>query len=98
MQAGALVVAGPLGVPTQSLSAATLRSQRSLFFDLKEFRAEIVLAVLKMIFNFFLGPPLRRGVPGEGPDCHFPKEIVGFGPIPARILKFFNFYFGLKLS
>ncbi len=39
------------------------------------------LAVLNMIFNFFLGP----GVPGEGPDCHFPKEIIGFGPIPARI-------------
>ena len=29
------------------------------------------LAVLKMIFIFVLGPPLPRGVPGEGPDCHF---------------------------
>ncbi len=28
---------------------------------------------------------LARGVPGEGPDCHFPKEIIGFGPIPTRI-------------
>ncbi len=26
--------------------------------------------------------------PGEGPDCHFLKEIGGFGPIPARILGF----------
>ncbi len=38
------------------------------------------------------------GVPGEGPDCHFPKEIVGFGPIPARNPGSFNFYFGLKHS
>ncbi len=30
---------------------------------------------------------MARGVPGEGPDCHGPKEIVGFVPIPARILK-----------
>ncbi len=30
-----------------------------------------------MFFFFFLGPPLPRGVPGEGPDCHFPKEIIG---------------------
>ncbi len=21
----------------------------------------------------------------EGPDCHFPPEIDGFGPIPAQI-------------
>ncbi len=30
--------------------------------------------VLKTIFNFVLGPP-PQGVPGEGPDCHFPTEI-----------------------
>ncbi len=46
-----------------------------------------VLTVL-MILNFVLGPPLPRGVPGEGPDCHCLKEIVGFGPIPARIRGF----------
>ncbi len=28
----------------------------------------LFLDVLKMIFNFVLGPPLPRGVPGEGPD------------------------------
>ncbi len=43
------------------------------------------LAVLSMIFDFYSCPPLPRGVPGEGPDCHSPQEIGGFGPIPARI-------------
>ncbi len=43
------------------------------------------LAVLEIIFNFILGPPLPRGVPGEGPDCNCSREIVGVGPIPARI-------------
>ncbi len=52
--------------------------------------------VPKMIFNFYIGLPLPRGVPGEGPDCHFPSDIVGFGAIPARILEIFNFHFGLK--
>jgi hypothetical protein len=36
-------------------------------------------------FFLFLAPPLPRGVPGDGQDCHFPKDIAGFGPIPARI-------------
>ncbi len=45
----------------------------------------IVLAVL-IVFLFL---SLARGVPGEGPHCNFPKEIVGFGTIPARILGFF---------
>ncbi len=35
------------------------------------------LAVLKNIFDFILGPPSHGGVPGQGPDCHFPKEIRG---------------------
>ncbi len=48
----------------------------------------LILEVRKMIFNFCLGPPIPRGVPGEGPDCHFPKELVGVGPIPARIRGF----------
>ncbi len=42
--------------------------------------------MLKPIFNLDLAPPSPRGVPGEGPGCQFPKEIDGFGPIPARIL------------
>ncbi len=29
--------------------------------------------------------PLSPGDPGEGPDCHFPKEFGGFVPIPVRI-------------
>ncbi len=32
------------------------------------------------------------------PDCHFPKEIAGFGPISARNLDFFHFYFGLSTA
>ncbi len=45
-------------------------------------------------------PPLFPGGPGEGPDCHVPKEIVGCGPIPARIREqvYFVFHFGLKRS
>ncbi len=47
-------------------------------------------------FLFFVFPPhLPRGVPGEGPDCHVPKEIVGFGPIPARIRGFLIFILAL---
>ncbi len=43
-------------------------------------------AVLKNVFNFDLGSPFPRGIPGEGPHCHFPKEgTKGFGPILARI-------------
>ncbi len=36
--------------------------------------------MFKDAFYFALVSPL----PG-GPDCHLPKEIIGFGPIPARI-------------
>ena len=54
------------------------------------------LDVLKMVFIFFLGPPSPGGVPGEGLDCHFPKAIVGFGPIPARILEFLIFILALS--
>ncbi len=39
-----------------------------------------------------------RGVPGEGPDCHSPKEIVGFGPIPARIRGFKTFMSALSTA
>ncbi len=42
--------------------------------------AKLILDVLN-VFNFCSWPPLPRGVPGEGPDCHFLKEIVGVGPI-----------------
>ena len=46
--------------------------------------------------------PARRapGGPGEGPDCHLPKEIVGFGPIPARILgeTHYLFLFGARIG
>ncbi len=48
----------------------------------------VFLDVLQIVFIFVLGPALPRGVPGEGPECHFPKEIVGFGPLPARFRGF----------
>ncbi len=41
-------------------------------------------AVFKDAFDFALVCPPPGG-PGEGPDCHFPKEIGGFGPIPGQI-------------
>ncbi len=51
-----------------------------------------------MIVNFALGPPLPRGVPGEGPDCHFSKEIVGFGAIMARIRGLLIFILALSAA
>ncbi len=68
---------GPKAGPKPTQNLPKLKAVGSLF-----------LAVLKIIFNFVLGPPLPRGVPGEGPECHVPKEIAGVGPIPARILDF----------
>ena len=41
-------------------------------------------AVLMSTFIVFLSSLPPKG-PGEGPDCHFPKEIIDFGPISARI-------------
>ncbi len=38
-------------------------------------------AVFKDSFCFSLGPPLPRGVPGEGLDCHLPSETWVFGRI-----------------
>ncbi len=52
-----------------------------------------------LIFDF--GPLSPEGVPGEGPDCHFPEEIDGFGLLPARnrgASYIFNFHFGPKRS
>ncbi len=51
----------------------------------------IILAALKTIFNFGLGPPSPRGVRGEGPDYSFLQEIGGFGTIPARIREVMDF-------
>ncbi len=45
---------------------------------------------LKRVLFFFL-PSSLGGSRAEGPDCHFPKEVVGFGPIPARIRGFLIF-------
>ncbi len=58
------------------------------------FRETHHLAVLERFLIF----SLARGVPGEGPDCHFPKEIIGFGPIPARILKMLIFILALSTA
>ncbi len=57
------------------------------------------LAVPRNVFNFILGPPSPGGVPWEGPDCHFPKGIDDFGPIPAQIRgKFVFVIFIMALS
>ncbi len=55
--------------------------------------AKPFLAVLKAIFNFYIRPPLPRGVSGERPDCHFPEEMFVFGPLPARIQREIDFQF-----
>ena len=44
----------------------------------------LVPAVFDDAFDFVLVSPPPGGS-GEGPDCHFPLEIGGLGPIPARI-------------
>ncbi len=36
-------------------------------------------------FLFLFLSPLPVGAPGEGPDCHFPKEVASFGQMLARI-------------
>ncbi len=48
------------------------------------YRHTIPWLFLRTFLNFVLGTPPPPGGPGEGPDCHFPKESVGLGPIPAR--------------
>ena len=59
--------------------------------------ADLYLAVLRRFLICFLAT-LPRGVPGEGRDYHFPKEIGGFGPIPARILGFLIFILALSTA
>ena len=58
------------------------------------------LDVLKMVLNFVLGPPLPRGVPGEGPDCHFLRKSIVVGQFrPGSGGRYiFNLYFGPKRS
>ncbi len=78
------------------------KSQSGKYVDLTTARLNH-LAVLKIIFYFVLAPPPPPhppppGVPGEGPDCHFPKVIVGFGFIPARIRGFLIFMLSLSTA
>ncbi len=50
---------------------------------------------------FYLGPPIPRGVPGEGLDCRFPLEIWVLRPVRARdpgVYYTLNFHVGLKCS
>ncbi len=51
-------------------------------------------ALFQDSFCFFLGPPSPGGS-REGPDCHFPSEIGGGWPVPARIrgVIYFEFLF-----
>ncbi len=44
----------------------------------------LISLLFKGVFYVVLVSPPPEGS-GEGPDCHFPGEICGFGPIPARI-------------
>jgi hypothetical protein len=45
----------------------------------------VVLAVMKDSVDCCLGPGPSRGSRGEGADGQYPKQIAGFGPVPARI-------------
>ncbi len=63
-----------------ALSVSNNPASRQISF----IKVEHFLTVLKIIFNFVLAPPLPGGVPGEGPDCHVPKEIGGVWPTSAR--------------
>jgi hypothetical protein len=56
-------------------------------------------AVFKDAFYVFLVSPPRGG-PREGPNYHLPKQIEGFGLVPARIrgLYSFNCHFGPQHS
>ena len=63
------------------------------------------LVVLNTCLLILFVAPLPRGVPGESPDYHVPKEIGGFWPIPARIrgvnlcfILCFGLRFGLPVS
>ncbi len=47
-----------------------------------------------MIFNFVLGPGGRGGVR----TAIFLRNILGFGPIPAQILKFLIFILALSTA
>ncbi len=42
-----------------------------------------IAVVLDAFYFVLVSPP--PGGPGSGPDCHFPKEIEGFRPIPPRM-------------
>jgi hypothetical protein len=46
------------------------------------------------VFDFVLVSPPPWS-PGEGMDCHLPKEIEGFGPIAARIRGYTYLLFSL---
>ena len=64
--------------------AVFLSTEASLYAQSFACAQRLVPAVFEDAFYFVLVPPPPGG-PGEGPDCHFPKGIVGLGRIPARI-------------
>ncbi len=62
---------------------------------------EYDLAVLKTTCNFLLSPPHPSpGGPGEGPDCHFPKEVGVCGRFRpgSGVTPIFYFHVGPKCS
>ncbi len=76
--------AGAGSDPTRPGLRALRRQGATMYGGSAPRSGRLDLAVLKTIFNFVLRPPPPGG-PGEGPDCHVPKETVGFGLIPVRI-------------
>ncbi len=63
---------------------------RSSFVEVIVPEVQITHLSSRMLCILFLSP-LPPGGPGEGPDCHFPREIDDFEPISARIRGCFIF-------
>ncbi len=72
-----------LGAPGDT-SLDPCRANASFWGHLAPLKAQLYLRTL-LILLLSSPPPLPGGFPGGGPDYNFPKEITGFGLIPARI-------------
>ncbi len=84
-----LTVAAPTRFPQPGLAVGgVVFVARTLVFR----RRGILPTALKITVVLFV---LAQRVPGEGPDGHFPQEVEGFGPVPARIRGGYNFEFSL---
>ncbi len=90
MRSAPLFEPGPVnGVLGPRLAGKRPKHQnQNLYFSV------LILEVLTTVFIVVLAPP--RGVPGEGPDCHCPKGIVGFGADSGPNPGFLSFILALK--